>query len=131
MNIIDILDAIKAKLEDYFTTNNIEAVISVLPDDVDVADEEKLYVYLDIDNRKFFKFTTDTYTVQYDVKIGLAKISVNYAEFVSEISPIEAGIAELLMRQMMVTQVSVDEYAYDLTNATGFCAIIATVGVSP
>lgn len=128
MNIKDILEAIEDKLEAYFTQNNIDAVIEILPNDVDVSDEDKLYVYLDIDNRKFIRFTTNEYIVQYDVKVGLAKIADNYAEFVDEINSIEQGIAELLMNDMLTTQVSVEEYAYDTTTATGFCALVATIG---
>lgn len=128
MNIKDILEAIEDKLEAYFTQNNIDAVIEILPNDVDVSDEDKLYVYLDIDDRKFIRFTTNEYIVQYDVKVGLAKIADNYAEFVDEINSIEQGIAELLMNDMLTTQVSVEDYAYDTTTATGFCVLVATIG---
>lgn len=129
MNINDILFAIQIKLQAYFTQNNINAEIVILPDEVDVSDDEMLYVYLDIDNRKFIHFSTNDYIVQYDVKIGLAMIADSYADFVGAVNSIEQGIAELLLNNMLTTQVSIEEYAYDKTTATGFCALVASIGV--
>lgn len=126
--IIDILEALKGLIENYCNTNDIDCVVSIMPD-ATAINNDKWYFFIDIDEINYVKNTTINIGATYDIKIGIAKRVNNYREFISGISLFIDELCRHIMTTIAVTQLTIGEYGYDEVNKIGALSIIAKVGV--
>lgn len=125
-----LLDATKDIISEALDDAGIEYVITVFPTDVEVPDDNKLYVYVDIAERTFSRFSTMDYVVKYDIKVGLAKQVQSYGDYIDAIDGIEKVLIDKMMARQLVSEVRTQDYTYDSTNSVGFSSIIFSIGVS-